>query len=466
LQSSQLGHERRGLARGWRRREIAVLKLQMRNLTRRRRIVLIGCVIVVFAVVITALLTNPALTGYVESPQFRAALEQETAKGSHFPNAKFAPIQRTGALQAHTENFQAREGWKAMTSLDANQISARFNPLGVFLRRWQIDDLHIDRAQIGVHAYEPKPEPSPAKRWYQIFLPDRVYLKRVWSDDVDVTWPMRGETGGIFKTHLVVTPHGRDFEYHAIGGTMKNPFTPELDVQRIHLLITKQLLALYDLDLKSGDGTIHGSGATAISGEKHADFSFKWSELPVREWLPKDWNDNVGGLANGDAHWTGSDYKLAAAPIAGKIDIEQGRLRNLKLLDEIARIANHPDLAVLELSECRSNFKWHEGECELKEIAIEQRGKFRIEGEIIFGKRSLGGTIQLGISSLYLDWLPNPEQIFKPHGGYFWTTVHLSGTLDNPKQDLSPRLLSALKESPGALIGAAFRALGIWLNGK
>jgi hypothetical protein len=44
--------------------------------------------------------------------------------------------------------------------------------------------------------------------------------------------------------------------------------------------------------------------------------------------------------------------------------------------------------------------------------------------------------------------------------------VHLSGTLQSPQQDLSPRLVSALKDSPGALIGAAFRALDAWLHGK
>jgi len=44
--------------------------------------------------------------------------------------------------------------------------------------------------------------------------------------------------------------------------------------------------------------------------------------------------------------------------------------------------------------------------------------------------------------------------------------VHLSGTLDSPQQDLSPRLLEALKETPTSFLGAMFRALGEWLDGK
>ena len=33
-----------------------------------------------------------------------------------------------------------------------------------------------------------------------------------------------------------------------------------------------------------------------------------------------------------------------------------------------------------------------------------------------------------------------------------------------PSRDLSPRLLAALKETPGAFLGAMFRALGEWLK--
>jgi hypothetical protein len=436
---------------------------------RTRLIIVIACAVfcLAIAVVIAIVLFNPPITRYFESPRFRAGLERETAKGLHFPSAQFAPITRTGPLSATTNSFSARDGWKAITRLDAHEITGRFNPVGIFARRWQIDDLHIERAQVGVQVYEPKPEPTPPKPWYHVFLPDHVYLKRTWSDHVDVTWPIRGQTGGIFETKLVVTPHGRDFEYRANGGTMKNSFMPDASVQSINLLITKKLITLYNLDLASGEGTVHGAGTMAISGEKRADFSFKWNALPVREWLPKSWTGNFAGAASGDLHWTGNDYTLAAATMTGMADVKNGRVSDLKFLDDTAAITNHRDLAVLELNECRFNFRWREGDCEFKDIAIEQHGKFRIEGTLSFSRRSLGGALDLGVAPEYLDWLPNPEEIFSVRrGGYLSTTVHLSGTLDAPKQDLSPRLLGALKESPGALFSAALRELSAWLQGQ
>src|SRR5207248_4664793 len=131
------------------------------------------------------LIRSPMVTRWAESPRFRESLEAETAKGLHFAGSEFGPIKRSGVLIAQSDFFRARNGRKAMTSFDAQGITAVFNPFGVFLRRWQIDDLHIENARIGIHVYEPTPEPTPARPWFAVFLPDRVYLKRVWSDDVD-----------------------------------------------------------------------------------------------------------------------------------------------------------------------------------------------------------------------------------------------------------------------------------------
>jgi len=153
--------------------------MRMQHRSRKRRHLIFVCAIATIAIAIgiAFVLINPALTCYVEGPRFRVALEQETAKGLHFPTSEFVSIRRTGLLSAQSESFKARDGRKAITSLDAQRVTARFNPLGVFLRRWQIDDLHVDRGQIGIQVYEPKPEPQPSRPWYFFFFPDRVYLK-------------------------------------------------------------------------------------------------------------------------------------------------------------------------------------------------------------------------------------------------------------------------------------------------
>jgi hypothetical protein len=410
---------------------------------------------------------DPRLTRYVESDAFRAELEKQTARGLHFPAGKYAPIRRTGFLTASSDGFQTRNGRKALTSLDAHGITAKFNPLGVFLRRWQLDEVHIRSGEVGIQTYEPKPEPSPSKPWYHVFLPNRVYLQRVWSEPVDVTWRFRNEKGGFFGTCLLITPHGRDFEYQANGGTMKLALIPDLPLRHTHLLITKKLLTVYNLDLAGpeNDGVVHGEGTAGTGDDKSVDFKVSFDKLPIREWLSASWKNHVAGAAAGDVHWKGKNPKLEAALLQGSLRVQDGRVRGLPFLQKLASITGKKSIEELELNACSAELHWENSTLEIREIAVEDKGKFRIEGLVSERKKSLGGALQLGVAREYLEWLPRAEEVFPTErGGYLWTTVHLSGTIEQPQQDLSPRIIETLKESPGDFLELVFRLFGEWLK--
>lgn len=439
----------------------------MRAKVRRRTWALIVGIVVV-SVGVTIALVNPRLTRYVESDEFRSELEKQTAKGLHFPAGNYQPIRRTGFLSAASDGFQAKNGRKALTALEARGIAARFNPLGIFLRRWQLDDVHIAGGEVGIQVYEPKPEPSPTKPWYHIFLPNRVYLRKVWSEPADVTWRFRDKKGGFFGTRLLITPHGRDFEYQATGGTMKGALIPDLPLRHTHLLITKTLLTLYELDLAPGpgsDGFIRAEGTAGTREDKNVKFKVKFEKVPVRNWLPVSWHDHVTGLAAGEVQWNGEKPKLEASQVRATFRVADGRVSRLPFLEKLTTITGKKSIEQLELNECSAELDWKSPQVEIKNIAIEDKGKFRIEGAISIREKSLGGALRLGIAREYLEWLPRPEEVFPSEkAGYLWTTVHLSGTIDQPEQDLSPRVIEALKESPGAFLALMFRLIGDWLK--
>jgi hypothetical protein len=247
---------------------------------------------------------------------------------------------------------------------------------------------------------------------------------------------------------------------------MKMALIPDLQLRETHLLITKTLLSLYKLALGSGDGSIQGEGTAGTGEDKSVDFTIEFDKLPLREWLPSNLRGHIAGAAEGHVHWRGSNAKFEQASVQGSLRVRGGQLRDLKWLDEIASIAKEESLAELKLNECAAELIWEKGAGELKKIQIGAEGKFRIEGALTLRQNALGGELQFGLAPAYLKWLPNTEEVFmRERGGYLWTTVHFSGTLDAPQQDLSPRLLAALKETPGAFLGAMFRALGEWLKG-
>lgn len=109
----------------------------MLPILQRRWLTCAGAIAVFLILLVGAVvLCNPWLTRYVESDRFRAKLEEETAKGLHFPTGRYAPIRRTGFATVGSESFQASDGQKALKTLDARGLMAKFNPWGIFLRRW------------------------------------------------------------------------------------------------------------------------------------------------------------------------------------------------------------------------------------------------------------------------------------------------------------------------------------------
>ncbi len=406
----------------------------------RRKLLILAAAIAIFFVIASALgmalFFSPLLTRYVEGDAFHVAMEEETAKGLHFPRARYAPIRRTGVLTAHSESFEADSGQKAMKSLVAHG--------------------------------EAHPEPVRAKPWFAIFLPNRVYLKKIHSDQANITWRFRGEQAGFFGTQLLITPSGGDFDYVATGGRLKMPPVPDLELRRTHLLITKTLLTLYDLDLASdsqSDQSIRAQGHAGVGQDKSIEAKANFNSVPIRQWLPPEWKGRLKGSAFGDIHWTGKDPKLESSSGGGSLHIQNGRVDDVPLLNKLAELARKKSFERLHLNECSLAFAWRYPEIEIKDITIEEKGKFRIEGEISVNRRLLRGTVRLGLAREYLDWLPNPQGVFSRHsGGYLWTDVHLSGTINEPRQDLSQRIIELFNESPGAYLSLMFRQFGDWLK--
>ena len=438
----------------------------------RRKLLILGVAIgvfIVFAIVAGIIIFfSPLTTHYIESDAFRMAMEKETAKGLHFPAAHYAPIRRTSAFTAQSETFAARNGQKAMKSLDGRGITATFDPLGVFVRQWRFNDVRVQSGDVEIQIYKANPEAVVPKPWFAIFLPNRVYLKRIETPQANVTWQFRGERAGFFGTQLLITPHGADFEYVATSGRLKMALLPELDLRRVHLLITKTLLTIYDIDLasiSSSGESIHAQANAGIGKDKSVDLRATFNQVPIRSWLPDEWKEHLAGSAFGDLHWAGKDPKLESSSGEGSLSVSNGRIDNLPVLQKLAELAQKKSFEHLELNDCSLSFGWKYPKIDINNIAIEQRGKFRIEGEISIEQRRLRGTIRLGLTREYLDWLPNPEEVFsRKQSGYLWTNVRLFGTIDDPGQDLSPRIIELFKQSPGAYLRLLFRQFEGWLK--
>ena len=217
--------------------------------------------------------------------------------------------------------------------------------------------------------------------------------------------------------------------------------------------------------MKRATGSSIAEGTAGTREDKRVDFKLKFDRVPIRDWLPSGWKDRFTGGASGEIHWAGKNPKLESSTVQGSIRLRDGRVAGLPFLEKLASITKKKSIERLELNNCSLELTCNFPRAEIKNIAIEDKGKFRIEGSATINEKSLAGTIELGAAREYLEWLPKAGEVFtRDHDGYLWTTVHLSGTTEKPEQDLSLRILDVLKESPGALLGVFFRQMSDWLK--
>ena len=94
-----------------------------------------------------------------------------------------------------------------------------------------------------------------------------------------------------------------------------------------------------------------------------------------------------------------------------------------------------------------TDFHYENGTLKLTSFVAESKGLLRIEGA---GQRNVNGNIegsfQIGVTPQTLQWLPGSrERVFTvTRNGYLWTDILVGGTLENPTENLSARLSSAM----------------------
>src|SRR5207244_12705139 len=128
-----------------------------------------------------------------------------------------------------------------------------------------------------------------------------------------------------------------------------------------------------------------------------------FDRIPIGPWLPSGWKEHLTGAAAGSLHWQGKSTKLEDSSGDGALRLGGAKLENLPFLQKLATLAQKSDLAQLNLNDCSLDCAWIYPKIDLKNIAIEEKGKFRIEGEISVNRKSLGGALELGVARKYLD---------------------------------------------------------------
>ena len=389
--------------------------------------------------------------GYLHSDGFRRFLSEKVSQAAGV-NGQFTPFRWDG-LAVDAASFDA-SGNGIVKGVRLDGLHTEVGVAGVRRGVWEIQGSRIQRLEVSLDARNsgkmiafPMAEktaspPVREKRW----LPTEVEVQGLDVTEVVVKALLDDGQASASGIKVRVEPGGKKQAYRieAAGGAIRLPFVlaPELRLNRARLRYQDGQVFLNSATAAAWrDGLLESSGEWDRATGRYA-IEGNISGVKCEELFNEDWSKRLIGDV-------GSDFTLdnqGGEPVArGNLTIRNGTLTALPVLDVLAAYADTRRFRVLSLSDARTSWRWKKDEIFLSNLVLASEGLVRLEGSIFIRGRELDGTFRLGLAPGTLVTIPGAETDVFSAGerGLVWAPLRITGTLDDPKEDLSDRLIAA-----------------------
>ncbi len=354
-----------------------------------------------------------------------------------------------------------------LTEMCATDLRASCSLAGLVRRRWTINQLQAAHLQAAYGAaaarliHEDLPQAPPLEPAIDTPSPLKVEILETLVARADVFWGDEEKSvGGLRSVAAKFYPRDKDLDVTAGDGTFRQTGWPEFKVSRLDLHYAKPKLQVRTGDFTLGDGRLAITGDFDFGEAHRMALQIHSTHSPVARYLTGTWIGKADGILDG--HATVEKKLLAGGQTKaiGSLRISRGALHGWQTLDKIAAVTRRPEFHRLPVSELTAEYAWDGKRLEVTKLRGESRGLVCVEGKFHLEAGSIEATFQVGASQSVLEAIPGArEEVFTvAHDGYFWTTMHLSGPISHPREDLKARLVTAAeKHVAKGLIGVLFK---------
>ncbi|VVM07649.1 hypothetical protein MAMC_01744 [Methylacidimicrobium cyclopophantes] len=406
--------------------------------------------------------------GYWNGEGFRSFLSRKVAQGIGV-EGRFSTLQIRGFGIGSREFSGVGISGSPIAELRAEHLQAQL-PLSSLLQGvWTIDPIRIGRLEVIFRSAGPEANSPPAPSAGSVGAAEageekqpeglrRVSLRRGEIESADLRWPPSILGGGTLTgIRVTMEASGSAWKGKAGGGKLTCAALPSLSLEEILFRLDRGVAFLDRGVLHSeGSGTIRLVGRFRWEEPSEGRLRFSARGVALAPWLPAAWRDRVAGDLEARGRLTAS----AGEPWKAEADLSllHGKLQDLPWLVGVAVGGGTP--AGLPLDRAQARLVAGPGDLAFEKIEIESKGAIRIEGNLHVQGERLSGALAVGLTAERVALLPGArEKIFsEERNGYLWTPVTVSGTVQDPQEDLSPRLAAVAKEAVKAGVQRAIRS--------
>jgi hypothetical protein len=451
---------------------------------------LIGLVVIVALMLMLApMLVMSWVRGYLQKEAFRGKMEQflgTQMKGS----VTLEPFRWTGdEVTTRSASATTATGWKA----DISSLHLALDWNAFRDRQWRIINAGGDALDLkftapasagagNVASIEAIPEPTKdlatnsgsVPAWLKGYLPNQTIIDGLRFDAFTLYYP-GGWQLKESKLRLGTWQQG-ETSVHAIvdGGIFETPVQLPAQLHPMKFNLTRATARLSREDLHLTNATLSWVGDSEITARGHIRPRDKTWELnthltgiPLREIMSDDWKLRLTGLLEGDLDITGSHD--ADPKVEGDVQLKNAVLTAMPVLDKLATYTRVDRFKRLVLDIASAHVRGSGQTRQLDKIVIQSNGLMRLEGSVTIQGGQIDGRFMVGVTPETLSWIPGAQQhVFTSTNptapaGMIWTPLHISGSVDSPREDLTERLIGgagkALLNAPAEIVGKAGETL-------
>jgi hypothetical protein len=398
----------------------------------------------------TALL-YAGLRSYLHSDAFREFLSNRVSRATGVEGT-FSPFHWEG-LALRTEVFSAK-GDGAIRELRIDGLQTEVGLDGVRRGVWELKNSSIGRLQVSFDARKGQnsgfPETTatlaPKAKRKSGWLPRELELRGLELGKLSLN--ALTDQGPVVAEGIQVTVENekshRAYRVELSDGTLRGPFEflPEVRLDQARLRIQPEAVFLTHLTANAFSAAVLDATGEWNRETRGFNAEGRVSNVKCDELLNEDWSRRLTGEIASDFTVNGGSGTTTAS---GLLTITNGMLTALPVLDALAAYSDTRRFRTLTLSEARTEWRWQNGVYELNDIVLASDSLIRLEGRVIIRGNALDGHLRLGLAPGTLANIPGAEtHVFAPgERGLMWASLRLTGSLDDPQEDLSDRLITA-----------------------
>jgi hypothetical protein len=423
------------------------------------RFLLWSALIVIVALLGASFYGYTWIQNYLRSDAFRAQIATQIGRAAK-AEAEVEALTWSGPdvhVNQVTLTPKAAQGWK---NIAASGLQATLDFGAARDGVWHVTLLSTDTVQMAMRSEAEIPKnlpiefaeqaPSVIPQWLRGWIPSRTQIDEVQVQTFDLLPP--AGTPGVAATGITVSGKPANdtgaWQLRGQGGKLALPGLREpLRLISLNARLDDKAMVFHDaVGRWLGDSEINARGDLPFDKAKAWDFNGSIAGLDLRHLLSAEWSSRLSGMMEGD-------FRAGPAVVKGNVRCKNGIVQNMPVLNQVATFTHVERFRRIVLDVASADVERSADAIKVSKLNLQSAGLIRVEGGFVIQGGQINGDLLVGVAPDALTWIPGSQgHVFTDRRddapGYVWTTVHISGPAEAPREDLTNRVLVAMGLAP------------------